>query len=468
MVRVTNHSMAMAGFVLVSVILVGGSVVAASGSWEGVLAAKRVAVDNNPEYAESYIDLANAQWIMGYNVEARASLDKAAELLRGLPADDRREFAGAYYTAKAWLEYNSGQWRAALDNANEAIKFSPDRESRLVKALATAHFPSLDLRETVTYLRPGKTQGPNNRNRNLWWVGLMGLHWEGDHSREYDWGQYHLKRLPGSKWREMLCRRDVGFTNEVHRKWEEAADAYRLSAERSDVGEGGWAIHEIRLTPVQSQGDTPMEFWMNPDFGYVTGSVMSYTGYSIERILNSPTQNQRELWARGALEGASRCLALYGDEPWLLLWQAIGKQFVGAPARSALAMAEGEFAKRDKDEPLLLFAFGHADILDENFEGARPWLEKAAIELPGIPIIWAELGVARAMTGDREGARMAFDMSLSISSDWVESLHNRGVLNFQEGLLAAAHVDLARAAELAPDNQQVLTDLQRVVQAGRD
>lgn len=438
---------------------------------EQMVAQFQAAVAENPDDAASWIQLGDAQWFMGYNQAARQSLDRARVALMKLPREERRKLAGAYYTAYAWLEYNSADWQASLDNALKAVKYDPNRQSRLVRALATAPFRELELRPVFTYLLPARDPGPDNRMRNLWWIEMMAKHQRGFHQWEYDFGQRYLEFEVRYFWREMLCRRDLGYTHDDHEHWPEARAAYELSASRSEVGTADWAVRHVGLDPRQSAGAEPMPFWVNRDGGYVTGSLLAYTAYACRRMLESPEQDQRLQWAHNTAAAASRCIPVYilRPLPWPWLWRAAADQILQdkPQEKSDRSIAESQLKEVGVTDPLLWYVKGHALLLDQNYAGAISWLDKATAAQPDLAISWAELGVARVMSGDRTGALADFNRSLSISPRWTASLHNRGVLFLQDGRIDEAVTDLRQAAELAPANQQILTDLQRALNARR-
>ncbi|MEN8005763.1 MAG: tetratricopeptide repeat protein [Candidatus Krumholzibacteriota bacterium] len=92
---------------------------------------------------------------------------------------------------------------------------------------------------------------------------------------------------------------------------------------------------------------------------------------------------------------------------------------------------------------------------------------KVCGNLSGCGACWADLGLARIMSQDKEGALIAFDKAVVLSPDSAVALHNRGMLHLQEGRTKAALDDLARAAEIAPQDQQIVTDFQRAKLANK-
>ena len=72
------------------------------------------------------------------------------------------------------------------------------------------------------------------------------------------------------------------------------------------------------------------------------------------------------------------------------------------------------------------------------------------------------MGLALIMTGDREGAEKALTRALELDPTSVTAWYNRGLMNLHDDNLEQAEADLLKAAELAPDNQDVARLLQQV------
>jgi tetratricopeptide (TPR) repeat protein len=433
---------------------------------------------NEPGDALGWIRLADLQRLMGYGHQARASFAEAAAIIKKLPKEEKRKMAGPYYTAKAWLEYDTTNWDVALANARRAYKIDPCSETKLVSILSRyAAQGEGKIGDPVRgeegdpwsrHFEPRTESGPRNHHRNFYWVVLMFRHYHRVAFSEFSWATVG-DDIPDYRWRDMFCRRDYGYVFESNGYWDAAGEFYEFSVDWSPVGRGNWVVAHERLTPLQTSTDTPMPFWTNADGGYVTGSLMAYTEWATEQMLNAPSQESRRRWAVMSGDGASRCLAVYPNPSWPWLWRALAWQVQGEATRatSDLSQAKAEFAETGADDPKYDYAKGHELILREKYSGALPWLEKAVAELPDLAACWSDLGLARVMTGDRQGALEAFDRTLELAPDWAVALHNRGVLHLQEGRNKAALEDLTRAAELAPEDPQVVTDLQRAIAAAQ-
>ncbi len=418
----------------------------------------------NPDDAVSWIRLGDLQRLMGYGHEARESFKQAAAAINKLEEKEGRAIAGAYYLARAWLEYDATDWTMAVAMGKKAIKFESSHESRLVTLLALAAAPDAgdDDDPSMYSLLPINESGPQNRRRNFYWIVLMRHHFWRLEFNEFSFSHTGGFR-PKYNWAELFCRRDHGYVFESKGSWKRAEQFYEFSVERSEVSRGNWAVRHHRQTPLQAATDPPMPFWTNVDGGYVTGSLMAYTGYACEQMLRSGHHEERERWAVHLGDGASRCLAVYPTHPWPWLWRSLAWQVQNdlKRAKSDLRQAEVEFAEINTEDPAYAYAKGHELILEENYAGALPWLEKAVNDLTDWAGVWSDLGLTRVMCRDRDGALEAFDRTLDLAPDCTAALHNRGLMHLQDGRIDAALVDLSRAAELAPEDQQVVTDLQR-------
>ncbi len=66
------------------------------------------------------------------------------------------------------------------------------------------------------------------------------------------------------------------------------------------------------------------------------------------------------------------------------------------------------------------------------------------------------------MQNDPPAAQAAFDRALALDPGLVTAWYNRGLMHLHAGELDAAASDLAEAARLAPDNQEVARLLQQI------
>ena len=461
-------------------ILAGATQAAAGTEWptapHRAAAAAREAVATNPDDAEAWIVLAEAQRVMGYQPGARSSLERAAEIIKATPAGERGQLPGRYYTTKAWLEYDATNWEAAADHAELAVKLAPGRESRLVQALAIAAQPDHEtpLSKVSMYLQPATDPGPDNRFRNAYWISHVRRHQRAGTIN--NWGEETLvnvahvyKPIAAAPWGELACRRDYGYIFESNGEFALAADAYERSAHASDCALADWATRGDGRLRSQPAADLPLPFWTNADGGYVTGSLMAYSAHACERMLSATGDSARTRWAANLESGATRSLAVYLSPSWPWLWRTLARQALGEGQSAArdLAQAADLLSGDEEARALLEFARGHEALLAERQAAARTHLEAATTAGLDAAPCWADLGLARAVAGDRVGARAAFDRAVALAPQSPLALHNRGMMSLREGDHAAALADLRRAAELAPHDPQIGLAVQKAELAAR-
>lgn len=438
-----------------------------------------LAVD--PADISAWIRLGDLQRFMGYRVEGRASLERAADLIRALPDEEGRTYAGDYYLARAWMEYDSGDWTLAQDLADEAVDHDPRTEAYLVRALATASFQYR--RGVFARFRPpeikrvGKpiwfsfNQGYVNGKRNRYWFAMVRTH----ATRYFDKHMFgrtvsHAYQKPPYFWGEMECRRDWGAFYEDKGMWEQARQMYIWSDERSPVSAGDWATRHERLTILQESDAHPLLFWTNAGGGYVTGSPLAYSEYACEMMLAATREEDRLRWADNLAFGSTRCLAVLTNHPLPWLWRGLADLFRGDLKHGPhdIAQARAEFDALGQDHPLYAFAFGHEKLMKGRHMAAVHWLEKASAGMPDNAMVWSELGTAYGRAQRPALALEAFNRALSIQPDMVSALFNRGMIHLKAGHPAEAKVDFIRAIELDPGNVQIMTEIQRAHVLERD
>ena len=415
----------------------------------------------NPDDAAGWIRLADLQRIMGYDRLARESFQEAARAIKTLPKDEQRAMAAPYYTSRAWLEYSATDWAATLDCAELAVTFDGGIEAKLLRALARAVQPRLDMEGANHFLREEHGTGLKNGARNWGWLSLTYAHYH----RE-PWSPVAILNIdgarPGANWGEQLCRRDYGAIFEEAGYIDRAAEFYTMGADRSEIALGTWATRREGRSTLARATDPLLPFWTNPDGGYVEGSLPAYTAFACDQVLAAGPPQDRDRWAENLGDGAARCLAIHQSHPWPWLWRAIAWQVKGQKTRADadLGQAVAEYEKAGVTEPLLDYALGRRHLEAERYAAALPLLQGAVDGRPDLAAPWSDLGLARAMTGDREGALAAFDRALAITPTSATALHNRGMLHLRDKRFAEALADLAQAAEVAPGDPQVIADLQ--------
>ena len=203
---------------------------------------------------------------------------------------------------------------------------------------------------------------------------------------------------PNYTWKELFCRRDYGYAFESKGHWPAAGEFYQFSVERSPVGVGSWARAHERLTPLQGTTDPPMPFWTNADGGYVTGSLMAYTGWATEQMLNAPSQESRR---RLGHDVRRRGLALSGrvsQSALALVVEGAGLAGPGRRQKGILRFKPGsaEFEAVGKTDPLMNFAKGHELIMKEKYAGGFALVGKVGSGAAGVGRLLVGSGIGQS------------------------------------------------------------------------
>ena len=430
------------------------------------------ALAEDPADIDAWIRLGDLQRFMGYRTEGRASLQTAADLIKALPDEEKKGYAGDYYLARAWMEYDKGDWAMAKDLAEVAVRHDPRTDTYLVRGLATASFQygrgvyhsikPPEIKRTGRPIWHSFSQGPANGIRNRFWFSIVRVHT----ARTIDQQTYERCHVayfrPPYFWAEMECRRDWGAYFEDKAMWAQARQMYIWSYERSPVSEGDWATRHERHTIHQGSADKPMLFWTNVDGGYITGSPLAYADYACEMMLNAPTEVDRVRWANNLAYGSTRCLAVLTNHPLPWLWRGLADLFRGdlEHGRHDIAQARAEFDAIGEDHPLYAFAFGHEMLMKRRYGATTYWLEQASKGMPETALVWSELGLAYARTHRPTEAVDAFSRAIVLEPGMVSAWYNRGLVHMETGRPAEAKSDFVRALEIDSTNQEILTRIQ--------
>jgi len=191
---------------------------------------------------------------------------------------------------------------------------------------------------------------------------------------------------------------------------------------------------------------------------YLAGDFYSYAantavGYEVEtdplrrRLLAATADDALTVCRRRGLHPAS-ALALRGR-----------LRFFEAHYDSALVDLETAYSElreqgaEDGRTALLigLILFNRGDYHD-----SEPWLARAVELLPDEAFAWRSLGLARIFGGDADEALVTLDRAVALDGSSHYGWYNRGLLYLSRGDLEPARRDLLRAAELAPDDADVI------------
>jgi len=423
----------------------------------------RRAVVADPSHPVGWIELAEVLRWMGYRTEATAALDSALATVKQSGGEEKKRYALEYSQARAWLDYEQGDWADGKARADRAVRLGGGLKAQLIAGLNRAGTEIKDqkMRESLRIFWPLDTN--TNRQRNYWWIYRT---WRHLHNVPYTPTDSHGYRADSFKIadNEVLRFRDKGLVEEANDVDGLAIRSFTRSAEYHPVRDGGWMRRLERVVPGAKPGSPPFPFWVNPDGGYVTGSLLAYQGYCRDRMKAETDPDLRTSWANFVVWAGKAGVHRYPYRPWTRLWR--GEAFLELDmikqAENDITIGRAWFEEFGIDEPALNPVDGHIYLLDKNYYQALPLLEQAALDFPADASVWADLGLVRIKLTGREAAREAFNRALELDPSLGVVWHNRGLLNLQDDRFAEALSDLETAAELAPHDPQVVADLARV------
>jgi tetratricopeptide (TPR) repeat protein len=423
----------------------------------------RRAVDLDPACPSGWVELAEVLRWMGYRTEATEALDSALFMVKQTEGKDKKRFALEYSLERAWLDYEQGDWDEGLDRAEQAIKLEGGLRAQLIAGLnrAATEIRDKDMRESLYAFLPLDTN--TNRRRNFLWAYR---NWRHLHNLPYEPPDIHGYKEDSFKFpdHEVLRWRDKALIEEANNAASLAVRAYQKSARFHPAPDGDWLRQLEREVPGAVPGFPPMPFWVNPDGGYVTGSLLAYQGYCHDSMKQASEPYLRAQWAHQVIWAGNAAVHRYPYRPWTRLWR--GDAFLELDlfkeAENDITYARSWFDEFGIREPALNPVEGHVFLVGKNYNDALPVLEQAAADFPDDAGVWADLGLVRIRKKGRAPSREAFDRALSLDPSLAVVWHNRGLLNLQEKRYAEALADLEKAAELAPQDPQVAQDLARI------
>lgn len=424
----------------------------------------RDAVAADPSQPLLWVDLGQTCRQVGYPHDAREALDTALPLIKATKGDLRKRCIRGYALAMAWLEYEAGNWEEGEAWGAKAVQAGAEMGGLLVEYL-NAVARSAPFQETVDKLLAMgfMTGSRDNRKADRHWMLAMHNHLHQgafDEMMFAEWGHQDTK-LPDNG---VLRWRDFGLVCEWEGKLDLARRFYAKSRAALGPEAAAWVVegeHQLVLWPADAD---PAPFWMNGDGGYVTGSLFAYAEHAMDLLGSTTDDGRRQFWAAQLLHMAEACKHRYPNLPWPRLWRGAALLAAGKtkPGTEELLGAADDFERGRYVEPRLKPLLGHGLLLMKKSARAKPLLEQGVRDCPGDARCWGDLGIILAADGDLQGARHAFDMALSLDRNLAAVWHNRGFLNLREGDWETALVDLQTAADLAPQDEQLRNDLQRV------
>ncbi len=429
-----------------------------------IIAGLREAVTLNPTDTGHLLALAEICRASGYRVEAYAALDAARGQFRALKGQERRDAIRDYALIRGWMEYADGNWADGEALGAKAVEAGAGTEGHLVELLNMAARP-MQLTEISTHMvvfAPYENDTGNRRSDWGWcrraWAFLHRVSFEQEMYENCERRQTRLPRNNVLRWRDygMACER------EGRGDWAECY--YRRSREAVRAADGGWITGHARETAGAADLRMgPMPFWTNPDGGYVTGSLFAYAAYAWEMMDAAPDEDVA-VWAERLMAVAASCQHRYPDRPWVRLWRGAAFLALGdlQEAYGEFGLARDDFDRLGLDEPRLDPLQGRVMLHYRKYDRARPLLERGVQTQPRNARCWADLGTLHATLGEDAEALAAFDMAVGLDPRMAVAWYNRGILRAKDGQWQAALDDLKVAADLAPQDRKVITDLQQV------
>jgi tetratricopeptide (TPR) repeat protein len=402
---------------------------------------------------------------MGYRHDAHKALASARALFKKTKGQYRRDCIRDYSLILGWLEYEAGRWNEAEAWGKKAKEAGAGQQGLLLEILSMSarpmSFDEFDLKNAA--FLPFDNDSHNRRSNASWAI----RNYYHLHSTPFD--EYLFQNCPGRKTKldlnNILRWRDYGMMCEANDKDDWSACYYSKSHAAIKGRSGGWLVEHEASIPGYRPRLEPQPFWINQDGYYVTGSLPAYAEYAYAMMNDSEQAVRRTFWAEQLLFTASACIHRYPRWPWVYLWRGAAYQALDKPSDALgeflTSREQFEFIDHPAD-PRLDLLEGHVRLIQKKYTRAKPLLEKGVQAFPKNAQCWSDLGIIRAAEGDLAGARHAFDKAISLDRKMAVAWHNRGFLNIKEGDWETALVDLQTAVDLAPHDEQLTHDLQRV------
>lgn len=414
------------------------------------------AASQDPSCTHHWLALAETQMDMGYLVDAEISLTSARATIDFLKGDDRKEAIRDFSLAMGWFHFEWGNWEDGRKWGARAVKYKAGQEGVLVHNLNRAPLirTFLDMKDACRGFRP--LDSGTNRRANMSWCYAMHFY-----LRKYDFNETdaaswlrkntHHYQKNATRWR------DYGIYCEANQSERVAVKYFEKSHQDIRIKRGDWLTRMDHAIPPDSASPAVMPFWINPDQGYVTGSLLAYLGFLRDRMLFSDEPEDRQAWAKRIQANAVRADKRYPYRPWVLLWQSEALLALDQPweAEEVIEIASAKFKALEISDANLDRVHGHILLLVNQPARADPMIRRAASNFPGDGSCMSDLGLIEVMAGNNAAALDAFDRAIELDPELTVVWYNRGLMKSHEGQFEEALADVQQAAILSPEDQKI-------------
>jgi tetratricopeptide (TPR) repeat protein len=425
-------------------------------STQDLLRSLRNTVGLAPDNTEDWLQLAALTRTLGAQPTARAYLMEAAGAARLAPQDKRNSLRLRIALQHAWIRYDNGEWRSGLAWTDAARDLNPaDRRTLLIRGLTLAGAQrSMD----ATWIAQEIERQEFFRTDWRWIRGMAAFYQDRMQEATYYLANVRPNPLHRSEfWNDQASMYErIGSLDFARRGYRRAHHSLSLKDKSCLI------LHERRL-PLSDRKTPRMPVWLAFDRFYVAGSLFLYTELALERFEATQQSQEREFWADAVVRAASICIRKNIGEPWTRCWR--GKVYAQLEldqlAISDLSRALQGFDRIGWEDPVALYWLGRLRLKQEEYPAARTLLQQSVAIDSTRAEPWSSLGMSMIMTGDMEAGGRALDRALDLDPELAVAWYNRGLLHFHAQRWEESARDLERAAQLAPDNQEIITLLQR-------
>ncbi len=417
------------------------------------------AVGQDPGLAEGWLDLAELLHWVATDAKTESALDNASRAISALTADQENETALTRRLSllRAWYHYDRGEWSKGLRWARMVYDPEPGNDAaRVITGLLEARLGHTGrarsiagdiLRSDGFAFEPVWIKACLEISRGLdreAFSFMPSLHPRGNHASE--------------------CWMDMARTAERLHEWSFAVRWHREAAAALPLGDTGCLGKVIHARLAPGPRASAMPVWLGMQNAYVTGSLSAYTALALEKFDRADPGPERDLWAGETVNAAGMCVRLNLDTAWArrakgLVFAATGNN---RRALQDLRRASKDLTDLGLPDGRLEAELGHLLILEEGYDEALTHLRKAVELAPDRAQTWSDLGLVMVRSGDNAGAEEALTRAIELDPGLVAAWYNRGLLNMHRGDLERAAADLAEAARLVPDNQDIARLLQQI------